>query len=200
VIRATFQTKPVRELCFDTESVPWAWWFGDKTTAKISAFGWKYAGQDDLYAMVMRQDGRFDTGGYRSQTVEFAYRSFARELAGATLVFGHNVRQHDLRLIEAGLMRLRLPSLPELRTTDTLRDIPRTKDMSRSLDNLTKRLRLEVEKMHLSVVDWEDSNNLDPDGSEIVKGRVTSDVVLQERLRDELDALGYLKPPRRWVP
>jgi hypothetical protein len=45
---------------------------------------------------------------------------------------------------------------------------------------------------------WEAANRLTPEGVELARERVGSDVLLQERLRARLLELGLLGPPRMW--
>jgi hypothetical protein len=130
-----------------------------------------------------------------------AYLRFRDVLVSADLVYGHNIRRFDLPLFQAGLLRRQLPVLPELRTTDTLRDYPKRQDMSASLANLAALYELDEDgKLHLTQVDWERANRLTPDGVGLARDRVVSDVLLQERLRDRLLELGVLAAPRTWRP
>lgn len=192
-----------RVLCFDLESRPIAFWFGDKTTAQITAFGWKWEDEPEAKAMLLRADGRFTNIGKSRVplSAEQAYERFVRELEAAGLVYGHNVRRFDLPLLQAGLLRLQLEPLPVLLTTDTLRDYPKRKDMSASLASFASMYGLsEKGKLSLTTVDWEQANQLTPEGLELARERVCSDVLLQERLRNKLLSLGLLAAPRVWRP
>lgn len=203
MIRATFKTRPVRALGWDLESRPSAFWYDGQTTAEITAFGWKWVGESDVHALLLRGDGRYQrSADGRTVSASRAFEVFRAELCRADLIFGHNIRRFDLPLLNAGLLRLRLPPLPALLTTDTLRDYPKRKDMSASLENLAVMYGLDDAggKKHMSIADWEKANRLSPDGVAAAHERVVSDVLLQERLRDKLLELGLLKQPRRWEP
>jgi hypothetical protein len=201
MIHATFRTRPTRALCFDLESRPSAFWYGDKTTAEITAFGWKWRDEPDAHALLLTKDGRFRNDEGRTVSAHTAYAAFRLTLSHADLVYGHNIRRFDLPLFQAGLLRLGLPILPELRTTDTLRDYPKRHDMSASLASLAALYELDEDgKLHLSQHEWEQANRLTPDGIERAHARVVSDVLLQERLRDKLLELGLLGSPRTWRP
>lgn len=202
MIQATFKTRTARALCFDLESRPSAFWWGDKTTAQITAFGWKWSDEAQVETMLLRADGRFTTDGGGIRSAVSAYTSFADLLASADLVYGHNIRAFDLPLFQAGCFRRGLPPLPEIRTTDTLKDYPKRKDMSASLENLAKMHGVDDEggKKHMSMLDWEEANQLSPDGVQLARERVASDVLLQEKLRTRLLELGMLKEPRVWKP
>ena len=202
MIQATFKTRRTRALCFDFESRPSAFWWGDKTTAQITAFGWKWRDEPDAHALLLMRDGRFQGDDGRKVSARTAYAAFRLSLSHADLVYGHNIRAFDLPLFQSGLYRLGLPMLPELRTTDTLKDIPKRKDMSASLENMAAMLGLDDEggKKHMSVNDWETANRLEPEGIAEARERVVSDVLLQERLRDRLIELELLREPRVWRP
>lgn len=203
MIRVTVRTRPTRRLVFDLESRPSAFWYGDKTTAEITAIGWKWEHEPDVHTLMLRRDGRFvHDGRSRPLSAHQAYLLFTAELSSADLVYGHNVSRFDLPLFQSGLHRLGLPILPELRVTDTLADYPKTHDMSRSLENLseTHRVADAGPKKHMSVSQWEHANRLTPEGIQEARERVVSDVLLQERLRAKLEEEGRLSEPRRWRP
>lgn len=195
-------TAPVeRILCFDLESRPSAYWYDGNTTAEITAFGWKWQGSD-VETLLLKANGRFVNQHGRTFSAEQAYRKFRSVLLEADLVFGHNIRGFDLPLFQAGLWRLQLPLLPKIgRTSDTLKDIPRRKDMSASLENLAELYQLDDDgKLHMSIMAWEKANRLLPAGVEKACRRVASDVLLQERLRLKLLEIGLLRKPKAWKP
>lgn len=187
-------------LCFDLENRPSAYWWDGRPTAEITAIGWKWRHHDQAHAYVLRRDGLFEDDDGNTVPRGRAFGVFSVLLQRARVVYGHNIRQHDLGLLNAALLREQLPPLGPLLTTDTFRDIPRRKDMSASLENLAKLYDLGGDKIHMSVVDWERANRLDPDGIRAARERVVSDVLLQELLRDKLVELDLLKPARVWRP
>lgn len=201
MIRATFRTRPTRALCFDLESRPSAFWGSWGPTAEITAFAWKWSDEDHVHTMMLQANERFDVGERRPVSHTKAYTRFRDVLLEADLVYGHNIRRFDLPLFQAGLMRRLLPTLIPLRTSDTLRDYPKRKDMSASLENLAKLYVEDVgDKLHMAIVDWERANRLSPDGIDHARDRVTSDVILQERLRERLIERGHLREARWWNP
>jgi hypothetical protein len=187
-------------LCFDLENRPLAYWYPGETTAEITAIGWKWAHEPVTHTLLLRRDGRFLSDDGTSLACRRAYSLFRDTLARAGIVYGHNIRTHDLPLFQSALLRLGLEPLPELLTSDTLRDYPRRKYMSASLENLAEMYGLEGEKQHMSQVDWERANRLTPDGLGLARERVVSDVLLQERLRNTLVERGLLGEPKRWRP
>lgn len=192
--------QPLRVLGFDLENRPGAYWFGDATTSQITAFAWKWVGEPGVHTMLLTASGRFKRDDGRTIPVAAAYRQFATEIQGAGLVFGHNIRQHDLPTLNAGLLRLHLPSLAPVRTTDTLRDYPKRRGMAANLASFADLYGLDGEKHAMSQHAWEQANQLAPAGIEEARERVVSDVLLQEQLRGRLLDLGLLSAPRMWSP
>lgn len=192
--------KKLRVLGFDLENRPLAYWYDGQTTSEITAFGWKWLHEDESHTLMLRTSGRFETEESDRITDRKAYTQFAALLTEADIVFGHNIRKHDLPIFQAGLLRRELPPLPPILTTDTLRDIPKKNGLSASLANLSAMYGLEGEKQSMSHSDWELSNRLTDEGIALARGRVVGDVLLQEQLRAKLLSLDLLKPPRRWSP
>jgi hypothetical protein len=189
-----------RYLGFDFENRPLAYWYDGQTTSEITALGWKWTDEPDVHTLMLCADGRFETDdGVHISDVK-AYTLFRELLIEADVVFGHNIRKHDLPIFQAGLLRRELPPLPPIKNTDTLRDIPKKNGLSASLANLSAMYGLEGEKQSMSHSDWELSNRLVPEGIRLARGRVVGDVILQERLRDKLAGLKILGPPRVWNP
>ncbi len=186
-----------RRLTLDLESRPSAHWYDGKTTAEITAFGWKW-NDGDVQSLILTHTGRFERQDGKKISTRAAYDLVVGELIEAPLVYGHNIRRFDFPLLNAGLFRLGMPTLPRLQAVqDTLKDLPSTIDFSRSLDTLTSMFDL-GKKLGMSISDWERANKLLRDGRESARARVESDVVLHEILRDTLSGLGYLKAPRAW--
>ena len=187
-------------LCFDLENRPLAYWYDGQTTAEITAFGWKWTHEDEVHSLLLRNDGFFQHSTGARLTDTQAYLLFYSALTSSGVVYGHNIRRHDLPMFQAGLLRRQLPILPELKTSDTLTDYPKRSGMSRSLENLAAMYELEGEKYNMSQPAWEKANRLSDDGMELARKRVVADVLLQERLRDKLLELTILRPSRVWRP
>lgn len=213
MIHVKFTSRPARTLCFDLENRPLAYWYDGNPTSEITAFAWKWSdSKHPVKTMLLRKDGDFqiDGGVFKnspravgkkfSVPNDMAYEMFCDELKEADLVYGHNIRKHDLPILQAGLLRRQLPILPPLLTSDTLVDYPKRSGMSRSLENLAAMYDLGGEKYHMSQPAWEKANRLSDDGLELARKRVVSDVLLQEKLRNKLLDLNILKPPRAWNP
>lgn len=189
-----------RVLGFDLENRPLAYWYDGQTTSEITAFGWKWVGEPDTQTMLLRHDTFFQCDDGTRIPDEAAYERFVAEIASADLVFGHNIRRHDLPILQAALLRRQMPILPIILTTDTLSDYPKRSGMSASLENLVQLYGLSRPKKGMGQVAWEKANRLQEDGIQLARERVVSDVVLQEELRDKLLSLSLLKAPSRWKP
>ena len=185
-------------LCFDLENRPLAYWYDGQTTSEITAFGWKWSDESDVQTMLLLPENFYQCDDGSRIPYEMAHARFREVITSAGLVYGHNIRRHDLPMLNSWLIRLQLPTLPTLRTSDTLKDIPKRGHISASLENLAALYGLEGTKYHMPQPKWEDANQLTPDGVWLARKRVVSDVLLQERLRNKLRELELLKPPRMW--
>lgn len=191
---------PKRSLCFDLENRPLAYWYDGQTTSEITAFGWKWADGDTVETMVLLPDQTYVCDNGTRYPYQRAHELFGSLLAEAGVVYGHNIRKHDLPMLEAWRLRLRLPSLPRLLTSDTCRDIPKRNGVSVSLENLAAMYELPMPKHRMTQPAWEKANQLVPDGIGEARERVVGDVLLQEAVRRELIADGKLRPARTWSP
>jgi hypothetical protein len=197
-VQATVRQE-LKALGFDFENRPLAYWYDGQTTSEITAIGWKWTHEPKTKTLMLRADGRFETDDGDHITDAKAYALFQSELESADIVFGHNIRRHDLPIFNAGLLRREMRPLAPILTTDTLRDYPKRNGLSASLANLAAMYGLEGEKKSMSHSDWELSNRLTDEGIALARGRVVGDVLLQEQLRAKLNSLGLLKTPRRWT-
>lgn len=199
MLKVTIKTRRRRTLCFDLECRPLAFWYEGMTTSEITAIGWKFSDEPEVHTLLLRSDGLFvQDEGDHLLSYRAAHTYFWGVLQEADLVYGHNIRGFDLPLFQAHLLRLELPLLPDLLTCDTLKDYPKRRAMSASLENLAGFYGLEGDKLKMSQPDWEAANRLTEDGIALARERVTSDVLLQEQLRNKLLELSILKAPRVW--
>lgn len=200
MIEVTFTTRPARALCFDLENMGGAYWYDGNMTAIITAIGWKWSDEKPVRTLLLRHDRLWEDDDGGTMTKAAALTLFVGEMSAADLVYGHNIRKHDLPMLNSHLQREQLPQLPELRTTDTLKDIPKRGGMSASLENLVSMYGIKGKKFKMSQHDWEVANELQDEGRALSRKRVASDVVLQERLRAKLSELAILRTPRTWKP
>lgn len=195
------EQKPEQILGFDLENRGSAYWFDGKMTAEVTAIAWKWKHESGVHHLLLRYDGYWEGENHHRIPTDDAYELFRDELAKAGIVYGHNIRGHDLPLFQAGLLRRQLEPLQPVTTQDTLKDYPKRKDMSASLESLASMYGLSSgKKMPLTIPEWEEANRLTDRGLELTRQRVTSDVLLQEELYLKLRQMELLKPPRVWKP
>jgi hypothetical protein len=117
----------------------------------------------------------------------------------ADMVAGHNIRDHDLPIINAAMLRCDLPPLGAKLTLDTLRDLVPLKGVGRSLEALCVYFGLDEHKHHIAEAEWEDLWSMDTPArrAEVVE-RCSSDVRINMALGKLLANRGWLKPPKVW--
>jgi len=182
---------------FDIENAPWAYWFPGETTARVTAICWKPV-NGDLSWLLLTRTGRWIDEDGKKLALDKGLLRFRKVVEDCALCFGHNIRRHDLGIINGSLLRLQLGPLPSVLTTDTLKDYPSRRGMAASLEALASMYGLDGSKKSMSVPDWEYANELTSEGIEETRQRVVGDVLLQEQLRQKLLDLGILGPPRKW--
>jgi hypothetical protein len=187
-----------RLLCWDLENRPLAYWYDGQTTSQITAFGWKWLDEKKPRTLLLLPEGRFEADDGSTMGDREAHLFFRDLLCSAGVVYGHNIRRHDLPIFQAWLLRHELEPLPRLLTSDTLRDYPKRKDLSASLENLAAMYGVGGDKFSMSQPMWEAANKLTAGGIRLARKRVESDVLLQERLRAKLLDLGLLGAPKAW--
>lgn len=172
-------------LDFDVECRPLSYWFGDVTTAEITAIGWSWDDPNKVESRVLGDVSR-----------EEMLAEFADVFAQADLVTGHYIRKFDLPLINAMLFEARLPTLPRKRTSDTKLDLKPFKHFPSSQEVLGLVLELEAPKVQMDTVKWRAANRLEQIA--LSKERVEGDVVQHIALRASLLEAGMLSEPRMW--
>lgn len=184
-------TKPKRKrwLDLDIENRPISYWYEGRATADITAIAWSWLDQSRVH--VALQDARPESAREMLERFCAAYQE-------ADYVTAHNIRGHDLPIIQGALAELKLPLLASKRASDTLRDIPRWKDLPKSQENLCEMLGVPAEKQHMSQINWREANRLTDSGLKKTYKRVSKDVVQHKALREKLLELGWLGDPRRW--
>ncbi len=125
-------------------------------------------------------------------------REFVKAYDQADVVTGHYIRKHDLPIINGALMEHGLPLLKPKLTSDTKLDLVRRAGISASQESLADMYELDARKLHMGQMAWRKANRLDPEGMELTKWRVTSDIQTHKELRLKLIAAGALGPPRVW--
>ncbi len=181
-----------RVLDFDIETRPLAVWYDGKCTWEPTAIAWAWDGGRVAVHAIPETDTVSMLLAWREQ--------FDIAVAERAILTGHNIRDFDLPVLQAAMIENGLPPLVPCLTSDTLRDLPKMKDMSKSQENLGIMFGLRNPKAHMANADWREANRMTADGIERTCARVTADVKQHRELRATLIARGLLAPPRIWRP
>lgn len=188
--RITIGTKTPRKLFWDIENRPLSYWYDGNPTAQVTAIAWAL---DDgpVYAELLTK---------RMESNKRMLREFSKAYAAADILIGHNIRRHDLPIALGALIEMHLEPIGPKLTQDTLRDLPRWKDIPKSLEYLGAWLGIDDGKEHMTQAQWRRANRLEPDGIEETRRRVESDVMLTRDVYNALMEKKLLKRPRMWRP
>lgn len=180
------RTAVSRILDFDIEARATGYGDPEWVPQEATCIAWSWVGSDAVETRI-RLDGSYDM-----------LAVFRARFEQADMVIGHNIRRFDLPVLNAEMLRHKLPPLPAKLSHDTLRDLTRTKGMKRDQENLGKHMRLTTEKMHLAWQDWQDAY-AEPDWAGI-RSRAAIDVRMHKEMWRKMRREGWLKPPRIWYP
>jgi hypothetical protein len=186
-LRDTVTPRTPRVLDLDIENRPLSYWYDDRCTAEITAIAAGWTDEQKVHVWLLGQDAP-----------EAMLSGLSSLYEQANMVTAHNVRRHDLPIIQGALAEYGLPLLGPKMASDTLRDIPRWKDLPKSQESLCEMLDVPAPKEHMSQSRWREANRLTPRGTRETKRRVVGDVIQHRLLREKLIELGWLGPPRRW--
>ena len=180
-------------LIFDIEARPTAWIGGDFVGRTMTAYAFTYLDDDEVVSDAI-------TAGDKDR-FKFMAIELAAALETATLCVGHFIRGFDLPVINADLERVRQKSLPRLLTADTKSDRLQGVGLSESLENLSARYELNVQKMDMREPYWEEFNLWQtPESRKKVLKRVETDILGTKELYKALLEAGRLKGPKAWDP
>jgi hypothetical protein len=186
-------TSPGKLLFFDIENRPLSYWYKDRPTAEVTAIGWKQPGGDEEVEVALM---RKNTLGAQS-----LLKRFLPDYNEADIVIGHNIRSHDLPLLNAICIEYSLPAIKPKLTIDTYRDLIGYKDIPKSLDYLTEVLECPIPKHGMSQHKWRKANRLEAAGLIETRKRVVDDVLATEWVYQELIRLDRInKDPKVWSP
>jgi len=186
MIRATFKTRPPRILDLDIENRP-ASYRGDFPTADITAIACSFVGDKEIECWTL--------GPFKHVEMLEAFRE---RWDDADMVTGHNIRRHDLPILNGAFIEFGLEPLDAKRSEDTLRDLRRTSGLPRDQESLCEMLGVAASKYHMTQHRWRVANRLQR--VDLTERRVKSDVDDHKRLREVLHRRGLLHPPRWWRP
>jgi hypothetical protein len=178
----------MRVLDFDIENRPLSYLGSDFTTAEVTAIAWAWTdAPHDVTVMLL---GEHD--------LSYILQSFVDVYRRADMVTGHFITGHDLPMVNGALMECRMPPLPDKKVWDTKTHLVRSKGLSLSQESLGAMFRLDRAKVQMNQSKWRAANRLTAEGLAEVTKRVMGDVKQHMALLRELDANGYLTPPRMW--
>lgn len=163
----------LRVLDFDTENRPGFYWYDEKCTDMLHtiACAWVDDPKDNHVWQVRLSR---DRGLYFPDR---SYLAFKRLVESAGIVTAHNVKRHDIPLLNAHADRYHLPRIQWPMVVDTLLDIKATKGMSRGQEFLADRDTTKERKMHVGLHTWERASCGDPEAMQVVADRCLSDVL-----------------------
>lgn len=192
-MRARVETTQAKMLVWDLENRPLSYWYDGRPTAEVTAIGWKWVGETDCHVAAM--------GMGTQKTAEKLLRRFLPFYEKADVIIGHNIRTHDLPILNAITVEYGLPAIKPKLTIDTLRDLQKWKDIPKSLEYLCDLLNCPHPKFHMTQHSWRQANRLEAQGLKLSQERVRVDVRATEWVYQELVKRGWLvKPPRMWSP
>jgi DNA polymerase III epsilon subunit-like protein len=192
-MKARVETTQAKMLVWDLENRPLSYWYDGRPTAEVTAIGWKWVGETDCYVAAM--------GAGTQKTADKLLRRFRPAYEKADVLIGHNIRSHDLPILNAICVEYNLPPLQPKLTIDTLRDLQKFKDIPKSLEYLCDLLDCPHPKFHMTQHSWRQANRLEAQGLKLSQERVRVDVRATELVYQELLKLGLIvKPPKMWTP
>lgn len=158
---------------------------GDYTHPKVTALGWQFLDGSEAIGRCFNRRNPW--------LMADICEEFARAWDHADFVMGHNIKRHDVKILNGLYTALDLPLLPPKRMVDTYMDQPKMQGLSRSLENLAARWNCPLQKIHMPEHVWEKAYDGIPEYVEMMRERVISDVKISIWLYHELVERGLLK-------
>ena len=186
MIQVTLRTRPTRILDWDLENRPLSY-RGDWPTADVTAIAWSWVGSKKIDCCVLGEVGYEEMLG-----------RFRDAYARADQLSGHNLKKHDLPIVNGALIEFGLPILDAKITQDTLRDMVRTSGLPRDQESLCELFGINAPKYAMSQFKWRKANRLE--AVDQTRRRVVADVTQHKLLAAEMERRGLLRPPKRWTP
>ena len=183
------KAKQLKILDFDIENRPLTYWFGDVTTAEITAIAASWSHQKTVKVWLLPHTSH-----------EQMLTEFVQMYDEADMVTGHYIRRHDLPTINSALLLNGMSPLGSKLTCDTKEDLVRKRSLPASQEALADLLGIPLGKPGMSQAMWREANRLTEAGLKLVKERVVGDVRQHKQLREALVAAGLLHTPKVWHP
>ena len=185
-----FSKPSKRILAFDIENRPLTYYAPDYPTAEITAIASMWIGDpDSMHVCLLGEEEP-------AEIIEHWLDRFVE----ADMLSGHNIRKHDLPIINASMIELGYEPMGPILTSDTLADLRKYRTLPRSQEHLAEMLEVRVKKVHMTQQDWREANRLTPAGLAKTRKRVELDVKGHIQIRKTLMERGWLKQGRVWRP
>jgi hypothetical protein len=199
-------------LDFDIENRPLSYWQPDRPTAQITSIAWMWAGDHDTLDCLLLAPPCFHRGheeacpdwprGMVSERTML--ERFSLVIRQADVVTGHYILRHDLPILNGALYDNGLPLLNDVRASDTKlhmftkADVPATQEHLLELLDPLCPLGIPLEKFHMTQARWREANRLTPQGVELTRRRVMSDVHAHSHMREAMVERGWLGQATMW--
>lgn len=183
---------PARILDFDVETIAAGYADPEWVPSRITAIAWSWVDEDTVETRTI-----LDYANTLDDYLSMSFLGCAPMLEEFVAVFnqadavtGHNICRFDLGVMNAELMRLKLPVLREKRVIDTIR-LKRSKGFKKGQDVLAEVLDVPAEKKAMHWAQWQRAYATP--GWPEVRERVSGDVVQHKLVLGRLLELGYLR-------
>lgn len=183
---------PERILDFDCETLAAGYADPEWVPSRITAIAWSWLDEDEVRTRTILDYAK-SLNAYLSMSFLGCapmLKEFVDVFNQADAVTGHNIHRFDLGVMNAELMRLKLPVLEDKRVIDTIR-LKRSKGYKKGQDVLAEVLGVPAEKKAMNWAQWQKAYATP--GWPEVRERVSGDVIQHKQVLAELLDLGYLR-------
>lgn len=188
----TPDTRELRILDFDMESLAAGFADPEWVPQKITCIAWSWVGYEEVNSVISTQMGFFIPEIRKTMLA-----AFMPVYEQADMVTGHNLLRHDLPLLNAECMRLGLEKPSPKLVRDTMR-IGKTKGFKKGQDNIGRLLKTQEEKQAMDWQAWEYAYE-DPTWQRVID-RCESDVVMHKQILEKMIVRDWLRKPVTWTP
>lgn len=192
MLRWSSTDDPRRLLDFDIECVAAGYADPEWVPSHITAIAWSWVGENKVTTKTVL-DYAYDLPSFlKMHFLGCAplLEEFVAVFNEADAVTGHNITRFDLPVMNAELMRLRLPVLQKKPVIDTIR-LVKSKGFKKGQDVIAGVLDVPAEKKPMNWQQWQAAYATP--GWKEVKERVSGDVIQHKLVLGRLLELGYLR-------
>src|SRR4051812_15205867 len=91
----------LRVLCFDLENRPLAYFQPNAVISLVVSPSYQWSDEPDVQTLLLTRTGRYLADNGRTIAYKAAHERFREVLCSAGIVYGHNIRRHDLPMFQA---------------------------------------------------------------------------------------------------